>query len=141
MRPPRRFIAVSTVLALITLFAGCASTGGHRPPPAATIEFDNQSPDPVRVYLVVENGGEFLLGRVYPMQSNFLRVPRHLPESASGRISLIVVPLGEGGYANRLERGPYTRELIATMPELTVQRFVITPLALHGVFGARHRLP
>lgn len=149
MRSHRRSIVRPTVLAraaaavALTLFiAACSTLGGQVDPlPRATVEFDNQSPDPVRVYLVVENGGDYLLGRVYPMQSNFLTIPRHLPASASGRIALVAVPLGEGGFSNRLERGPHTRELVSSLAELTTQRFVITPLALHGVFAAPSRFP
>ena len=149
MRPHRRSIVLPTVLAraaataaLTVVIAGCSTLGGQVDPlPRATIEFDNQSADPVRVYLVLENGGQFLLGRVYPLQSNFLTIPRYLPASASGRIALVAVPLGEGGFLHRLERGPHTRELVSSMAELTTQRFVITPLALHGVFAGPSRLP
>ena len=141
MRPSHRFVAASTIIAFTSLIGGCASSGGRHALPPATIAFDNQSPDPVRVYLVVENGGEYPLGRVYPMQDEFLRLPRHLDLATSGRVAIVAVPLGEGSSFHRLARGPHTREVVSTMAELSAQRFVITPLALHAVHGPWSRVP
>ncbi len=151
MRPRRRFSVPASsfftralsAVALGALVSACATFGGPPidPEPRATIEFDNQSPDAVRVYLAVQDGGEFLLGRVYPMQSSFLTVPRHLVVPDARRVSLVVVPVGETGFSNRMPRAPHARELVSSLTELSTQRFVITPLALHGVLSAGPRLP
>ena len=126
-----RGLAALTVAALLV---GCGSLGGPHlaPSPRATIEFDNQSTEPVRVYLVIPDAGEYLLGRVYPMQTSSLMLPRHLPITDSRRASLVVVPLAGSSFAHRLRSGPHTREFVASFADLVTQRYLITPLALHG---------
>ncbi len=124
-------------LAAGTLACGTLGAGGGSVPPRATLEFDNQSPDPVRVYLVIEDGGQYLLGRVYPMQRNSLTIPRHLPPSDAHRVALVAVPIGSPDLVHPVASGDASRQIVASLAELSLQRFVITPTSMHGVLGGR----
>src|SRR5512142_3553769 len=90
---------VSTLAACL-LIASCASPGAKssgRPEPSTTITFRNQDRDRVQVYLVGEQQ-DWLIGRLEPLETAHLPLPKLGFAATSQPVALVVVP----GWARNL---------------------------------------
>jgi hypothetical protein len=88
--------ALPATLLLISLAAGGRLAAQRTALPPATVLFDNSTIDPVRVYLI-DNGAQWLLGRVDGMQVALLKLPPGISERSGEWVSLVAVPLGARG--------------------------------------------
>lgn len=130
------FTRAAGALAIVVAISACAGSGLF--PPAtdpylrASIAVENMSGAPVRVYLVQREGGTFLLGRVYPMQSEQLRLPAHIEITDARAVTLVAVPLAGplpryGYFGNAAHSAPMT-----SVREIASRRWVMTSSTLTG---------
>lgn len=95
---------VSTLAACL-LIASCALPGAKstgRPEPSATITFHNQGRDRIQVYLVGEKEN-WMIGRLEPLQTAHLALPRFGFASAPLGVALVVLPGWSGSQQPRLD--------------------------------------
>ena len=127
-RIPRALAA----LLLLVAAAACASMGrfpGIEARP--TIAFENAGNEPVRVYLVESDGGDYLLGNVYPMERASLRVPPHMTLGESRQLTLVVVPLSRYAGATLKPASSMQSPTVSSLLEIANFRWIATPAALH----------
>ena len=89
-------VSASIVLLLILSALGCATGRGRanqRASALSVFDFENNSLDPVAVYLGVQRS-QWLLGYVEPRRRAHLRLPDYFAGSNHADVTVIVVPVG-----------------------------------------------
>ena len=134
LAPPSlaRISRVLAALLVVAVAGACASIGGFAGIEARpSIAFENAGNEPVRVYLVESDGGDYLLGNVYPMERASLRVPPHMTLSESRRLTLVVVPLSRYAGASLRPTAGMQSPTVGSLLEIANFKWIATPAALH----------
>ena len=132
---PSSLVRIARVLAaiLVVAVAGACASMGRFPGIEArpSIAFENAGNEPVRVYLVESDGGDYLLGNVYPMERASLRVPPHMTLSESRQLTLVVVPLSRYAGATLKPDRSMQSPTVGSLLEIANFRWIATPGSLH----------
>ncbi|HUF28906.1 MAG TPA: hypothetical protein VMM18_18135 [Gemmatimonadaceae bacterium] len=125
---------VLPAIVFIAITGACASlrSASDYEPPRTMILFENNSAEPVRVFLVERHGAAYRLGKVHPMQSQALFVPDHLTLHPDRQVALVVVPLSRERGMHYPDDQSLRTAYFAPMAEVASQRWTMTSLFLSG---------